>query len=158
MQPDPVKSSKFSYLKSKLRIAYEMLSAASSNIGFWLFSILSMLILPCLPVIIELLHNGSVKSENLILTAAVLAAGFAFTVEHILVFVAYSAIFLGSLVIDLAAGPSSPVGTSSTAGPLLIAVCGLHTLERFRWHVVLSLPFPENMIFRRRKASPEDEA
>lgn len=78
------------------------------------------------------------KDETALLTAAVLSAGFLFSVEHVIYACVYIVLFFGSLLLDV-------TGRTSTvwSGWFLIIVASTHSIERFWWHVVLDRPFPE---------------
>jgi hypothetical protein len=131
-----------------MRGAGEVLGAALNGIGMWLLSVIATLVLPCLPLFIEWLKDGRIKPETIFVTAAILAATFAFTAEHVILFSAYLLFFLVNLLLDVTTGPSRPVALDHWAGILLAGVAILHAGERFWWHVVLDRSFPERRPWR----------
>ena len=96
---------------------------------------------PCLPLFIEFLRNGSVKSDSLYITATVISAAYAVSTEHVLFRTLYFAMFVVNLILVMVSGPYSDQ-LATWAGTLLISIAFLHMVERFWWHVVLDRPFP----------------
>lgn len=116
--------------------------SAATKLGVWLFSIVATIAAPCLPIFIELLRKGQVASDSIYITAAVMAAAFAVSAEHVLYRVLYIALFVINLVFNNSAGPFS-AQLETWAGTLLTLVALLHVSERIWWHIVLDRPFPE---------------
>jgi hypothetical protein len=106
------------------------------------FAILAIIAFPCLPVFIEWYRTGEVKADTYYITAAVLAAAFAVTAEHIAFIGLYITSFVINLVLDMVHGPFSD-RVDHWAGILLAAICGIHASERFWWHIFLDRPFPD---------------
>lgn len=127
------------------------------NIGVWLLSVVAMVFLPCLPVIIEWLRTGDVKEDTLTITVAVMAAGFIFTASHVLLLSSYIILFIGSLLLNTAVSPATPINVHRWDVIVLAVVATLHAVERLGWHVVLSQPFPEKFALRRETASEGSE-
>ena len=127
----------------------EICSEPTRQIGIWILSIIATLILPCLPLGIELFRAGKVTSDTIYVTAAILSASFAFTAEHVLFFCMYLLLFVVTLLLDLETGPQHSFSLEAWAGTLLFVVSLLHATERFWWHVVLDRPFPERLSWSR---------
>lgn len=127
--------------------------SVSFKIGVCLISISATLLLPCLPLMIEWLRDGHMKSDTISITATVLASALIFTTEHPLLFFAYLVLFIANFLLSTVGGPSAAAWLEHYAGTLLIAVCFLHACERFFWHCVLDRPFPDRVRFT--KASGE---
>lgn len=117
------------------------------RIGIWLLSVIATLALPCLPLCIEWLRTGDMKSDTMTLTAAVLAATFIFSAEHVLNLCVYILLFVVNLLFNTVVGPTSPAGIDAWTGTLLMSVTFFHAIERFWWHVVLDRPFPDRVNF-----------
>src|SRR5262249_16450584 len=120
---------------------------ASSRGGAWLLSVMVTVGAPCLPLLIEFLHNGKVDPSNIYITGAVMAAVYAASVEHVLFLALYIALFVVNLILDTVDGPYSPA-LAKWAGTLLLLVALLHIFERAWWHAVLDRPFPERFRLR----------
>jgi hypothetical protein len=120
------------------RVAYD----SSDRVGTWLLSLLATLLLPCLPLVVEMLKNGHVDKGNVVITASVLAATFIFTAGHRIAMVFYVLLFVIALLLDTISGPLAEQMVRDYSGTLLVAVALLHTSERFHWHIVLDRPFP----------------
>jgi hypothetical protein len=116
--------------------------AGINRLSVWLFSVLATIAAPCLPLLIELLKNGTIESSSYYLTAAVLAAAYAVSAEHVLFLTLYFALFVINLVFNNVTGPFS-AQLNTWAGTLLLLVALLHATERIWWHVVLDRPFPD---------------
>ena len=133
------------------KATFEIGKSAANNLGVWALSLIATLILPCLPLAVEYLHTSKVQPENITLTAAVMAAGFIFTAEHPLTLCAHVLLFLAGLLLGGNTGASSPVSIERWSGTLLVAVGLVHAIERFIWHGVLARPFPEGLLFGKRR-------
>ena len=114
---------------------------ALNGFGVWILSILCTIAAPVIPLLIEFLKSGAVKSDSFFITAAVLAAAFAVSAGHVLYRSAYLTLFVFNLILDMATGPYSAT-IEPYAGWLLLLVAVLHLMERFWWHVVLDQVFP----------------
>lgn len=132
----------------KLRGAGEAIGRGTTGIGTWILAIIATLVLPCLPLGIEWLKDGHIKPGTILVTAAVLAATFAFTAEHVIFFSTYLILFLINILFDMSAGPNQPVRLDQWSGTLLYGVAILHGMERFWWHVVFDRSFPERPPWR----------
>lgn len=97
---------------------------------------------PCLPLLIELLKTGDIKSNSIYITASVMCVGFVFMAGNILIRVVYTILFILTLIFDVISGPFSEE-LNSWAGVILMGVCMLHMSERAYWHLALDRPFPE---------------
>jgi hypothetical protein len=126
----------------KLSSVWEVVSFVGSRAGIWLLSVMLTVGAPCLPLLIELLKGGSVSPGNIYITAAVMAAVYASSVEHVMFFVLYLGLFVVNLILDTVSGPYSKA-LEPWAGTLLLLVALLHMTERAWWHAVLNRPFPE---------------
>jgi hypothetical protein len=100
---------------------------------------------PCLPLFIELLRSGNVKSDSIYITAAVISAAFSVSAEHVLFRALYIALFVVNLIIDTVSGGPFSAQLDSWAGTVLALVAMLHATERAWWHLVLDRPFPEGI-------------
>src|SRR5262245_19132350 len=102
-------------LQQRLRAAADIISAGTDGWGIWLGSIVGTVVVPCAPLGIELLKNGHVKADNVVLTAAVLAAAFAVSAEHVVYRVVYVLLFLASLVLGAVTSPTATPGLDQYA-------------------------------------------
>jgi hypothetical protein len=147
----PVQAShaKVSWLRNKVAAARHLSRSLTKNFPSWFASVTCVIIMPCLPVIIEWMRSGYDKSDTMTLTAAVLSIGFCVTTESIMLFFVYFLLFLTNILVNTVVGPNSPVILTGWEGYLLLGVIGLHAIERGRWHVVLDRPFPDTQWMRR---------
>jgi predicted Na+-dependent transporter len=122
--------------------SWSMAATASTRIGVWLMSILATVAAPCIPIFIEFLKNGTIKSDSIFITATVMSAAFAVSAEHVLWRALYFALFVVNLILDIVSGPFD-AQVASWAGTLLLSVASLHVMERAWWHIALNRPFPE---------------
>lgn len=130
---------------------------AHKRLGVWFFAAVFVVAVPLFPVLVEAVkHQGVVRPETYLLTAAVLSVGFGFSSQAPSCWAAYALIFFGSLIYDynpratppLMSWPEFLAGfeswvTSHLALSLLLLAAMLHTIERFMWHVVWNRPFPD---------------
>jgi hypothetical protein len=140
--------------------------ALSKRFATWAFAVVAVIVMPLLPLLVEMSkHNFVVQPDNLFLTAAVLAVGFGFSSESDLFRAAYTLIFFFSVGLDYhitdkpdntavaaivpAAGiTDSPAPASSSLlfdhpGFFILAVCVIHAVERLSWHVGEKKKFPD---------------
>lgn len=115
-----------------------------NGISTWVYSIAGTLCVPLIPILIEYLKFGKVDKDIILVTAAILAATFFFTASNNLCRAIYFLSFLVTIVMDTLTLSAAvlPV-VDAYAVFLLGAVALLHGSERFWWHVVLDIPFPE---------------
>ncbi len=134
-------------------------STLGSRLGMWIFSLVAIVLLPLFPLFIEGVKNDwEIKTENYLLTAAVLAAGFGFSTEGNLYRAAYMFLFLLSVGYDFRPAPHDVANLPLDSGLLdsakgwlmshialdaLLLVVVLQTIERFTWHVVIDRLFPD---------------
>jgi hypothetical protein len=130
-------------LARKVTGVVEIIGDATDGFGIFVLSVLAVIVLPCLPVILEWIHISHVGNATKTITTAVLAAGFIFSAEHNVLRVIYAILFLAGFSLTLGTGPQSPVGIDNWDGTLLLAVALIHAAERFFWHVFLERPFPD---------------
>jgi hypothetical protein len=114
----------------------------ADKLGIWLKSLGATLLLPCLPLVIEILKNGHADKGNVVITSSVLSATFIFTAGHSLPQFFYSIFFVITLLLDTVTGTLAEQLVRDYSGTLLASVALLHASERFRWHMVLDQPFP----------------
>lgn len=107
-------------------------------------SLVACLLLPCLPLMIEMLKDGKVEKGNVVITVSILAATFIFTAGHTIIQVIYVLLFVAALLLNLVHGDLASQVLNDYSGTLIIGVAFLHAAERFWWHVALDVPFPEN--------------
>lgn len=141
---DKAEPPKWVVVRAKCKTGWAILGTASTKLGVWLLSVLALIGAPCLPLIIELLKTGSMRSDSIYITASVMCIGFVFMAENMLIRVVYMSLFALTLIFDIVSGPFSEE-LNSYAGLILIGVCVLHASERFYWHIGLDRPFPERI-------------
>jgi len=145
----PATSSRYAALRQnaaqKFRAGWAIFGMASTRGGVWLLSVMATIAAPCLPLFIELLKSGSVRSDSIYITAAVISAAFSVSAQHVMFRALYIALFVVNLIFDMVAG-SGPFKEQldSWAVGLLVLVAVLHTTERAWWHLVMNRPFPES--------------
>ena len=129
----------------------------------WLLAVAAIIVLPCFPLFVEAMKNGGeIRSEDYLLTAAVLAAGYGLASEGNLFRTGYLLIFLFGIGYDFKP-EASAVGHLAAAGPAgadwlqrlwrwpwshpppasLISVAVLHAIERLQWHIGWDRKFPD---------------
>lgn len=131
--------------RQRLRKSGTVIGTASDGIGTWFLSIVLCILVPCLPVGIEMLRAGHVPAASYFVTAAVLSATYGCSAEHNFYRGLYTLSFIGSLLLDafgVQAGVQNPP-VSEYAGLVLAGVVILHSAERFWWHVIWDRPFPD---------------
>lgn len=131
------------------------------RLGTWFFAVVAIIIMPLLPLLVEAAKNDlEVKPENLLLTAAVLGIGFAFSSESNLFRASYGLIFFFSIGLNYHSGDQQ-INAVTAADPavgaaphhdswlfghpgyFVSAVCILHAVERMNWHVGKRKKFPD---------------
>jgi hypothetical protein len=118
--------------------------------------VVAIIIMPLLPLLVEAARNNlQIKGENLLLTTAVLAVGFGFSSESNLFRASYALLFFFAIGLDFhpeAQGRAEPLAVETVQGNawlfahpgyFVIAVCGLHAIERLDWHVAKKRRFPD---------------
>ena len=132
----------------KCRRALEICSAGATRGGVWIMAVLATVAAPLLPILLEFLKTGAVRSDSFFITAAVMAAAFAVSAEHVLPRALYMASFVVNLILDIVRGPFS-ASMDAWAGTMLLSVASLHIAERAYWHLALDRPFPDYSRFTR---------
>lgn len=130
--------------RERLRQRGTLIATQSDGIGTWFLSVVLCIIVPCLPVGIEMLRSGHVTPSSYFVTAAVLSATYGCSAEHNFFRGLYTLTFVASLLLD-AFGATAPQGAAAGqfAGLVLAGVVILHAAERFWWHAVWDRPFPD---------------
>src|SRR3974390_3339765 len=132
---------------ARCRRVLEIGSAGATRGGVWIMAVFATVAAPLLPIFLEFLKTGAVRSDSFFITAAVMAAAFAVSAEHILPRALYMASFVVNLILDVVRGPFS-ASIDAWAGTLLLSVALLHIAERAYWHLALDRPFPDYSRFR----------
>lgn len=140
--PPPPVTGFFPVLGRRIRYFLGVCASGLNRFSVFGFAIMAIIAFPCLPVFIEWYRTGIVKSDTYYITAAVLAAAFAVTAEHIAFIGLYITSFVVNLILDMVHGPFSDE-VDHWAGVVLAVVCAMHASERVWWHVVLDRPFPD---------------
>jgi hypothetical protein len=141
--PSPSWASRYAAaVAAKGRSVWVVCRTASTKGGVWLLSVIATVAAPCIPLLIELLRSGTVKSDSIYITAAVMSAAFAVSAEHALFLSLYIALFVINLIFDMVSGPFTTM-LDAWAGTLLGLIAALHATERVWWHIVLDRPFPD---------------
>jgi hypothetical protein len=132
------------HIKSIFGRIFRALRRTFDGLSTWFFAVVAMLLVPCIPVLIDFLKNGVVSKDIYLVTSAVLAAGYFFAAEHNLLRGIYFLLFLITIILDtLTLNGDVAATVDKYAGLLLLAVAIAHSSERFWWHVVLERPFPD---------------
>lgn len=132
------------WVTAKLAAAGHLLSKAMDGIGTWLLSLLASLLIPAIPIWLELARSPHIaRPETLFVTGVILSGSFAFSAQHNLFRFLY--IILGGINIfmDIVNNGSTPGVGDHYALYLLLGAALLHASERFWWHVILERPFPD---------------
>lgn len=142
-------------LRERLQRGGTVIGTASDGLGTWFLSLVLTVLVPCLPVIIDMFRasglNG-VSPGSYLVTAAVLAATYGCSAEHNFFRGLYTLMFLVSLLADAFTPPHAGVAAdvqvslpvlAQYAWTILATIALLHAAERFWWHVVWDRPFPD---------------
>ena len=125
------------------RNALRIVGASLESVGTWMMSLLACVMLPCLPLIIGALKDGTVENESTLITAAVLAATFIFSASRQIIKALYILLFMSAVLFETIHGQFSQSILNGYAVTLLVAVTLLQAADRFWWHVALTRPFPD---------------
>jgi hypothetical protein len=143
IQPDKPPSAFWASVAKRFRAAWTFLEVVSTKGGIWLMSVMATIFAPCLPLVIELFKSGTVKTDNIYITASVMSAAFWVSGEHVLFRALYLLLFVFNLILHMVADGPFASELNNWAWKLLGLVAVLHATERIWWHLILNRPFPE---------------
>src|SRR4051794_32131968 len=69
-------------LRARLQRVGTFIGAQSAGWGTWLLSLVLAIVVPCLPIGMEMLRLGHVSESTVYVTAAVLCAAYGFSAEN----------------------------------------------------------------------------
>ncbi len=112
----------------------------SSRGWHFIASLVCLLGIPCIPLLIELVHAQGLKQETVMVTATVLAPTYMVSTEYKQSALAYLVVLIVGLVV-LTASTYGDASASAHAGLLMFAVVFLQVLERLFAHLLRRKPF-----------------
>lgn len=143
------------YKRNKTETLKSFVKNSFNKVSTLLLALVLFILVPMLPVLIEWAKTNSVKNDNYLITASVLAASLGVSAEHDFYRAGYSIIFLVTITLyGLVVGGPIASGVDRYAWVLLLAVAILHASERFWWHIVLSRSLTDTF----KKAEDSDDA
>lgn len=105
-----------------------------SRLWHFVASLVCLLGIPCIPLLIELVHAQALKQETIMVTATVLAPTYMVSTEYKQSALAYLVVLIVGLVV-LTASTYGDERASTHAGLLMFAVVFLQVLERLFAHL-----------------------
>jgi hypothetical protein len=124
---------------------FGLAGVAVSRCGKLGLSLLVTLVLPGIPIGIELVNTAAVQPDTFLLTTVILAFTFLASAERDGYRTLYGLLAVLAILFDMGKSQWAKDIAHAYAAKILITVMFLHFTERVEWHIVRNRPFPERL-------------